>query len=251
MGHDVVAGPVPRRRPRRRSRARRARRRARCDATDDLQIGRRAGCGARTAAARARREGQPDDLRGMARGGVPRRLITNEGATQCQARQPSQRPALLDGLASGAVEIVDLTQPLTETTPVIKLPPPFANTPGLTREEISHYDDRGPAWAWYTLTIGEHVGTHLDAPIHWVTGKDGADVGSIDAEHADRPGVRDRQDRRDRGRQRLPADRRRPRGVGGRATAASPTAPGCCSGPAGSRAPTTRPRSSTSARTAR
>ena len=25
----------------------------------------------------------------------------------------------------------------------------------------------------------EHGGTHLDAPIHWVTGKDGADVGSI------------------------------------------------------------------------
>ena len=76
-------------------------------------------------------------------------------------------------------QIVDLTQPLTETTPVIKLPPPFANTPGLSREEISHYDDRGPAWAWYTLTIGEHVGTHVDAPIHWVTGKDGKDIGSI------------------------------------------------------------------------
>jgi kynurenine formamidase len=80
----------------------------------------------------------------------------------------------------GNVEIVDLAQPLTESTPVIKLPPPFANAPGLTREEISHYDDRGPAWAWYTLTVGEHVGTHLDAPIHWVTGKDGNDVASID-----------------------------------------------------------------------
>ena len=95
--------------------------------------------------------------------------------------QASQVSALLDALASGAVEIVDLTQPLTETTPVIQLPPPFANTPGLSREEISHYDDRGPAWAWYTLTIGEHVGTHVDAPIHWVTGKDGADIGSIEA----------------------------------------------------------------------
>ena len=93
--------------------------------------------------------------------------------------QISQVAALLDGLATGSVEIVDLTQPLTETTPVIQLPPPFANTPGLSRTEISHYDERGPAWAWYTLTIGEHVGTHLDAPIHWVTGRDGADVGSI------------------------------------------------------------------------
>jgi kynurenine formamidase len=88
--------------------------------------------------------------------------------------------ALIDGLTNGEVEIVDLTQPLSETTPVIQLPPPFANTPGLSREEISHYNDAGPAWAWYTLTIGEHVGTHLDAPIHWVTGKDGKDVASID-----------------------------------------------------------------------
>src|SRR5947209_19019573 len=88
---------------------------------------------------------------------------------------------LVSGLADGSVEIVDLTQPLNESTPVIKLPPPFANTPGLTREEISHYDDRGPAWAWYTLTIGEHVGTHLDAPIHRVTGQDGNDVASIGA----------------------------------------------------------------------
>jgi kynurenine formamidase len=87
--------------------------------------------------------------------------------------------ALLESMAGGGVEIVDLTQPLSESTPVIKLPPPFANTPGLSRSEISRYDERGPAWAWYTLTIGEHVGTHLDAPIHWVTGKDGADVGSI------------------------------------------------------------------------
>ena len=91
----------------------------------------------------------------------------------------TQVAGLLDGLASGSVEIVDLTQPLSETTPVIKLPAPFANTPGLSRTQISRYDDRGPAWAWYTLTVGEHVGTHLDAPIHWVTGKDGADVASI------------------------------------------------------------------------
>ncbi len=91
----------------------------------------------------------------------------------------SHLATLLDAIASGRVEIIDLTQPLSESTPVIQLPPPFANTPGLTREEISHYDDRGPAWAWYTLTVGEHVGTHLDAPIHWITGKDGDDVASI------------------------------------------------------------------------
>ncbi len=93
--------------------------------------------------------------------------------------QTTEVAALLGGVISGSVEIVDLTQPLTESTPVIKLPPPFANTPGLSRTVISHYDEPGPAWAWYTLQIGEHVGTHLDAPIHWVTGKDGHDVASI------------------------------------------------------------------------
>jgi kynurenine formamidase len=96
--------------------------------------------------------------------------------------ETSQVAALLESLSRGEVEIVDLTQPLSESTPVIKLPPPFANTPSLSREEISRYDDRGPAWAWYTLTIGEHTGTHLDAPIHWVTGKDGADVASVTPE---------------------------------------------------------------------
>jgi kynurenine formamidase len=93
-----------------------------------------------------------------------------------------QVASLVEALANSSVEIVDLTQPLSESTPVIKLPPPFVNTPGLSREEISRYDDRGPAWAWYTLTIGEHVGTHLDAPIHWVTGKDGSDVASVKPE---------------------------------------------------------------------
>ena len=27
--------------------------------------------------------------------------------------------------------------------------------------------------------MGEHVGTHFDAPIHWITGRDGEDVASV------------------------------------------------------------------------
>jgi kynurenine formamidase len=87
--------------------------------------------------------------------------------------------ALTEALASGAVRVVDLTQPLSESTPVLQLPEPFANTPGLTRHELSRYDDRGPAWAWSRLEVGEHVGTHFDAPIHWITGRDGEDVASV------------------------------------------------------------------------
>lgn len=52
---------------------------------------------------------------------------------------------LVEALGSGAVEIVDLTQPLSERTPVIQLPEQFAQTPGLKVHEISRYDERGPA----------------------------------------------------------------------------------------------------------
>jgi kynurenine formamidase len=48
----------------------------------------------------------------------------------------------------------------------------FAASPGVTIDVISEYDSKGPAWYWNTLRLGEHTGTHLDAPIHWVTGKD-------------------------------------------------------------------------------
>jgi len=79
---------------------------------------------------------------------------------------------LAAALANGGVEVVDLTQPLGPSTPVIGLPPPFASSPGFTREVISRYDAPGPGWYWSTIRLGEHTGTHFDAPIHWVTGKD-------------------------------------------------------------------------------
>ena len=79
---------------------------------------------------------------------------------------------LASALADGRVRVVDLTQPLGPDTPVIGLPPIFAPSPGVTIETISRYDDKGPAWYWNTLRCGEHTGTHFDAPVHWVTGKD-------------------------------------------------------------------------------
>jgi kynurenine formamidase len=88
---------------------------------------------------------------------------------------------LMDAVTAGSVEIVDLTQPLSENTPVIQLPPPLANTPGWKLHQISRYDDRGPAWYWNWFEGAEHVGTHLDAPIHWLTGRDNDDVSQIPA----------------------------------------------------------------------
>jgi kynurenine formamidase len=83
---------------------------------------------------------------------------------------------VLDAAKSGAVDIVDLTTPLQTSTPILELPEPFANTARFRLEELSRYDDRGPAWYWNDVHTGEHTGTHLDAPVHWITGKDGLDV---------------------------------------------------------------------------
>ena len=79
---------------------------------------------------------------------------------------------LIDELNSGKLKIVDLTQPLGPETPVIGLPPQFGASPGVTIDLISRFDDKGPAWYWNTIRMGEHTGTHFDAPVHWITGKD-------------------------------------------------------------------------------
>ena len=79
---------------------------------------------------------------------------------------------LVDELNAGKLEVIDLTQTLSSDTPVIGLPPIFGASPGFSTEVISKYDDKGPAWYWSTIRLGEHTGTHFDAPVHWVTGKD-------------------------------------------------------------------------------
>jgi kynurenine formamidase len=87
--------------------------------------------------------------------------------------------ALIDGLARGAIDVIDLTTPLSVDTPIIQLPPEFGQTDRFALEEISRYDERGPAWYWNNFRSGEHTGTHFDAPNHWVTGKDRGDVASV------------------------------------------------------------------------
>jgi kynurenine formamidase len=83
---------------------------------------------------------------------------------------------LVAAIRSSSVEIIDLTARLEAATPVIQLPEPFANTISFSLQEVSRYDDRGPAWYWNNISTGEHTGTHFDAPVHWITGKDREDV---------------------------------------------------------------------------
>ncbi len=79
---------------------------------------------------------------------------------------------LAQALASNAVQVIDLAQPLAPDTPVIALPPQFGQSQPFRIEPISRYDERGPGWAWSNIAMGEHTGTHFDAPVHWITGKD-------------------------------------------------------------------------------
>ena len=83
-------------------------------------------------------------------------------------------------LASGAVRVVDLTHTLDPDFPVIVLPPEFGQCARFRMEEVSAYDHRGPAWKWHNLTLNEHTGTHFDAPIHWISGRD-VPNGAVDA----------------------------------------------------------------------
>lgn len=76
-------------------------------------------------------------------------------------------------MISGGIEVVDCSGTLGPDTPILQLPEDFAkNTPKVEIHKISEYDSDGPFFAWNWMVLGEHSGTHFDAPHHWVTGRD-------------------------------------------------------------------------------
>jgi kynurenine formamidase len=79
---------------------------------------------------------------------------------------------LLTELAAGRIRVVDLTQTLSPDFPQIVLPPEMAQAWPFRIEEASRYDARGPGWYWNNFSCSEHTGTHFDAPIHWISGRD-------------------------------------------------------------------------------
>lgn len=79
---------------------------------------------------------------------------------------------LLAGIAGGGIRVVDLSMTLQPDFPTLVMPPELPQSWPFRMEEISRYDARGPAWYWNNLSCGEHTGTHFDAPIHWISGKD-------------------------------------------------------------------------------
>ena len=101
---------------------------------------------------------------------------------------------LVAALASGRIRVVDLTQTLTPDFPQIALPPEMGQCWPFRIEEVSQYDERGPGWYWNNFSCGEHTGTHFDAPIHWISGRDlpNNSVDTIPAAALRRAGLRDR-----------------------------------------------------------
>ena len=80
--------------------------------------------------------------------------------------------SLLGGIVRGSIQVIDLTMTLDQQVPTIVLPPELGQSWPFRMEEISRYDHRGPATYWNNFSCGEHTGTHFDAPIHWISGKD-------------------------------------------------------------------------------
>lgn len=85
---------------------------------------------------------------------------------------------LVAGLAAGSVEVIDLTAPLSEGTPVIRLPPSHGQPWPFERQVISRYDSAGEAY-WNNIRLSEHTGTHFDAPVHWPSGRHLDDVSAV------------------------------------------------------------------------
>jgi kynurenine formamidase len=75
-------------------------------------------------------------------------------------------------LSNGGIRVIDLTQTLAPEFPQIALPPEMGQCWPFRIEEAAKYDERGPGWYWNNFSCGEHTGTHFDAPIHWISGRD-------------------------------------------------------------------------------
>jgi len=80
--------------------------------------------------------------------------------------------SFVQAFSAGKIRVVDLTQTLSPEFPHISLPPEMGQAWPFRIEEVSRYDERGPAWYWNNFSCGEHTGTHFDAPIHWISGRD-------------------------------------------------------------------------------
>jgi len=87
-------------------------------------------------------------------------------------KKPTRLLELVTAITRGNIKVIDLTMTLDRKVPTIVLPPELGQSWPFRMEEISKYNEKGPATYWNNFSCGEHTGTHFDAPIHWISGKD-------------------------------------------------------------------------------
>ena len=89
--------------------------------------------------------------------------------------QHPQPTATLDRLAAlllhGDIEVVDCSSVLGPCTP-IEAGAGGVSAPETEIHKISEYDEDGPFFAWNWLVLGEHSGTHFEAPHAWISGRE-------------------------------------------------------------------------------
>ena len=78
---------------------------------------------------------------------------------------------LVAALESGQVEVVDLTARCRAPPRSSSCRRSSARRRGSSSRRSAGTTTAGPAWYWNNFRTGEHTGTHLDAPNHWVTGQ--------------------------------------------------------------------------------
>lgn len=86
---------------------------------------------------------------------------------------------VLEALAADRIKVVDLTTKLSEATPALILPEPFKNLIDFELETVAEFDEYAPNWRHCNIHVGEHIGTHIDVPRHWISGRDGEDVSQV------------------------------------------------------------------------
>lgn len=119
----------------------------------------------------------------MKRAKAPTKAARRKNVRTRSSNNPIANPTKL--ISAPDIRLVDLTQTLSPDFPSIVLPPEMGQCRPFRMEEISRYDGRGPAWYWNNVSLGEHTGTHFDAPIHWISGRDRPNnsVDTIPIEH--------------------------------------------------------------------
>ena len=104
---------------------------------------------------------------------LSRRDLFRAGAAGAAAAAIGAAASAPPALAAGAGSVTDLTHTLSPEFPT------FGGVPGIAYDK--QFDFAANGYNLYSLTVNEHTGTHIDAPLHFSA--DGASVDQIPVEH--------------------------------------------------------------------